>query len=102
MPSLTEGACGDLPGRLVGVTDWCTHPADLDQQWPHAVRGTKASISRPSSRARPDLVVANQEENRELDVRRLRGAGTAVWVTRIESVPEAIASMRRLLAEALA
>ncbi|HSV37283.1 MAG TPA: helical backbone metal receptor, partial [Nocardioidaceae bacterium] len=42
------------------------------------------------------LVVANKEENREIDVRRLREADVNVWVTHIETVPEAIASMRRL------
>lgn len=49
----------------------------------------------------PDLVVANKEENRELDVRRLRERGLAVWVTDIETVPQAVASMRRLFIEAL-
>jgi hypothetical protein len=49
----------------------------------------------------PDLVVANKEENREVDVRRLRGHGVAVWVTVIETVPQAVASMRRLLTEGL-
>src|SRR5262249_14605544 len=45
----------------------------------------------------PGRVVANREENRKLDVDRLRDAGLAVWVTVIESVPDAMASMRRLL-----
>ena len=34
-------------------------------------------------------MIANREENRKLDVTRLRDAGLAVWVTVIESVPEA-------------
>ena len=46
-------------------------------------------------------MIANQEENRELDVRRLREAGIAVWVTSIETVPQAIASLERLFDEAL-
>ncbi len=99
VPSLTEALATTCPERLVGATDWCTHPADLDLD---RVRGTK-NPDRAAVRAlRPDLVVANQEENRELDVRRLREAGVAVWVTRIESVPEALTSMRRLFAEGLA
>ena len=49
----------------------------------------------------PDLVVANKEENRELDVRRLREAGVPVWVTDIESVDQALASMERLVTSAL-
>ena len=53
------------------------------------------------ARVCPDLVVANKEENRELDVQRLRDRGIAVWVTDIEDVPQALAAMRRLFVEAL-
>ena len=98
VPSLTEALAASAPEVLVGATDWCTHPADLDVA---RVRGTK-NPDLAAIRARsPDLVVANQEENRELDVRRLREAGVAVWVTRIETVEEALASMSRLLTVAL-
>jgi ABC-type Fe3+-hydroxamate transport system substrate-binding protein len=98
VPSLTEALAATAPERLVGVTDWCTHPAGLDVP---RVRGTKNPDLAAVRVLAPDLVVANQEENRELDVRRLREAGVAVWVTRIETVPEALASMGRLLEEAL-
>ena len=98
VPSLTEAIATSAPGVLVGATDWCTHPGDLDVA---RVRGTK-NPDRAAIRAlSPDLVVANQEENRELDVRRLREAGIAVWVTRIETVEESLASMSRLLTTAL-
>ncbi|TBR17728.1 MAG: cobalamin-binding protein, partial [Chitinophagaceae bacterium] len=30
VPSLTEAVAVTAPGLLVGATDWCTHPADLD------------------------------------------------------------------------
>ena len=46
-------------------------------------------------------MIANREENRELDVRRLREQGIPVWVTVTESVPEALAAIRRLFIEAL-
>src|SRR3546814_14562014 len=49
----------------------------------------------------PDLVVANQEENRELDVRRRRERGITVWVTVTESVPQAIGAMTRLFVDVL-
>jgi ABC-type Fe3+-hydroxamate transport system substrate-binding protein len=61
------------------------------------VRGTKNPERAAIIALAPDLVIANREENRELDVTRLREAGLTVWVTVIESVPEALASMRRLL-----
>lgn len=98
VPSITESLASVDPGALVGATDWCTHPADLDVV---RVRGTKNPDLAAIRALAPDLVVANQEENRELDVRRLRESGVPVWVTRTESVPESLASLRRLLTMAL-
>jgi ABC-type Fe3+-hydroxamate transport system substrate-binding protein len=95
VPSLTEAVARSAPGLLVGATDWCTHPADLAVT---RVRGTKNPERAAIIALAPDLVIANREENRKLDVDRLRDAGLAVWVTVIESVPEAMASLRRLLA----
>lgn len=97
VPSLTEAIAATAADRLVGATDWCTHPADLDVA---RVRGTKNPDLAAIQALTPDLVVANQEENRELDVRRLRDGGVAVWVTRIETVEEALESMSRLFDEA--
>ena len=94
VPSLTETVAVSAPGVLVGATDWCTHPADLAVT---RVRGTKNPERAAVIALAPDLVLANREENRKLDVTRLREAGLAVWVTVIESVPEAMASLRRLL-----
>jgi ABC-type Fe3+-hydroxamate transport system substrate-binding protein len=94
VPSLTEAVAVSAPGLLVGATDWCTHPAGLAVA---RVRGTKNPERAAITALAPDLVIANREENREFDVTRLRDAGLAVWVTVIESVPEALASMRRLI-----
>ena len=69
--------------------------------WP-GCGGPRTPTSPPWPRLHPDLVVANKEENRELDVRRLRERGIRVWVTDIETVPQAVASMRRLLRDVLA
>ncbi len=99
VPSLTEALAVTVPDRLVGATDWCTHPAGLDVT---RVRGTKNPDRAAIAALTPDLVVANREENRRLDVDRLRAAGIPVWVTVIESVDGAIASLRRLFTEALA
>jgi ABC-type Fe3+-hydroxamate transport system substrate-binding protein len=96
VPSLTESIAET--GILVGATDWCTHPASLDVA---RVRGTKNPDLRAIAALQPDLVLANKEENRELDVRRLRDAGTAVWVTDVESVPQALDSLARLFVVAL-
>jgi ABC-type Fe3+-hydroxamate transport system substrate-binding protein len=98
VPSITEALAATRPESVVGATDWCTHPADLDVT---RVRGTKNPDRAATEALRPDLVVANQEENRELDVQRLADAGVPVWVTRIETVEEALASLRRLFTDAL-
>ncbi|MEX0426829.1 helical backbone metal receptor [Nocardioides sp. DS6] len=97
VPSLTEALATVAADRLVGVTDWCTHPADLAARDIARVRGTKNPDLAAIRALAPDVVVANKEENRELDVRRLREAGVRVWVTDIETVPAAVASMERLL-----
>ena len=97
VPSLTEALVSVEPGAVVGATDWCTHPADLDDLGVTRVRGTKNPDLAAVRRLAPDLVVVNKEENRELDVRRLRESGVPVWVTDIETVPDAVASMERLL-----
>lgn len=98
VPSLTESIATTRPEALVGATDWCTHPADLDVP---RVRGTKNPNLEAVKDLRPDLVLANKEENRELDVRRLREAGIPVWVTVTESVPGALTSLHRMFTECL-
>jgi len=98
VPSLTESIALTRPEALVGATDWCTHPVDLDVG---RVRGTKNPDRRAIIELAPDLVLANREENRELDIRKLREAGIPVWVTVIETVEEACASLRRLFTEGL-
>ena len=94
VPSLTEALVSVDRAAVVGATDWCTHPADLDVT---RVRGTKNPDLAAIRALSPDVVVCTKEENRELDVRRLREAGVRVWVTDIETVPGAVASMERLL-----
>ena len=98
VPSLTEALAATRRSAVVGATDWCTHPGDLAVA---RVRGPKNPDVPAILGLAPDLVVCNQEENTEVDVRRLRDAGVAVWVTVIESVPQALSSMGRLFEHAL-
>ena len=98
VPSITEAIAATCPERLVGATNWCTHPPDLDVV---RVRGTKNPNLDAIRALEPDLVVANKEENRELDVRRLRESGVPVYVTDIETVPGALDSLERLFADVL-
>jgi ABC-type Fe3+-hydroxamate transport system substrate-binding protein len=94
VPSLTETVASCAPGLLVGATDWCTHPGDLLVT---RIGGTKNPDVRTTLALRPDVVLANDEENREPDLDALRAAGVSVWVTRIRDLPEALASLRRMI-----
>jgi ABC-type Fe3+-hydroxamate transport system substrate-binding protein len=98
VPSLTESVAVTRPEALAGATDWCTHPADLDVP---RVRGTKNPDLAAIARLAPGIVLANKEENRRVDVERLRAAGIPVWVTVIRTLDEALASLRRMFSEAL-
>lgn len=94
VPSLTESVALTAPGRLIGATDWCSHPADLDVE---RVGGTKSPAVDRIRELRPDLVLANEEENRPADLAALREAGIPVWVTVIRDLPQAFAALRRML-----
>src|SRR3984957_10827377 len=98
VPSLTESVAVTRTGALVGATTWCTHPAGLNVT---RVRGTKNPDLAAIRALKPDLVLANQEENRRVDVERLRAAGVPVWVTVIRDLDEALASLRRMFRVAL-
>jgi ABC-type Fe3+-hydroxamate transport system substrate-binding protein len=93
VPSLTESVAATRPEALTGATTWCSHPPDLDVT---RVRGTKNPDLAAVARLRPDIVLANQEENRRIDVERLRAAGIPVWVTVIRTLDEAFTSLRRM------
>jgi len=90
VPSLTEAIAASCPegpdGVLVGVTDWCTHPADLDSRGAARIGGTKnPDVGRIVGLA-PDLVVANVEENRPEDLDALRRHDLAVLLTDVRTL----------------
>ena len=94
VPSLTEAIAASAPGALVGATDWCTHPADLDVA---RIGGTKnPKLERIVSLA-PDLVIANEEENRAPDLAALREAGLEVLLTEVRDVPGAFRELARVV-----
>ncbi|WP_123439777.1 helical backbone metal receptor [Streptomyces sp. PanSC9] len=94
VPSLTEAVAETLPGALVGVTDWCSRPADLAVT---RIGGTKNPALDHILALAPDLVVANEEENRAPDLDALRTAGVPVLVTEVRTVPQAFAELDRVL-----
>ncbi|HEY6747565.1 MAG TPA: helical backbone metal receptor [Mycobacteriales bacterium] len=94
VPSLTESVAASVPGLLAGATDYCTHPAGLDVP---RVGGSKYPDLDRVRALRPDLVLANAEENRLEDVEALRAAGIPVWVTAPTTLAGAFTSLRRML-----
>jgi ABC-type Fe3+-hydroxamate transport system substrate-binding protein len=95
VPSLTESLAATAPELLAGATDYCTHPAGLDVP---RVGGSKYPRLDRVRELRPDLVLANAEENQLADVEALRAGGIAVWVTAPTTLAAAFTSLRRMLA----
>ncbi|MGC9537998.1 helical backbone metal receptor [Streptomyces sp. UG1] len=94
VPSLTEAVAVSAPGVLAGATDWCGHPAELAVP---RVGGTKNPKVEKILALTPDLVIANEEENREPDLAALRAAGVEVLVTEVRDVPQAFVELARVL-----
>ncbi len=96
VPSLTEALFVlGLGSRVVGVTEWCVHPADAVAALPK-VGGTKNPDLAAIRALAPDLVIANQEENKRQDVERLEAAGLPVWVTFPRTVSDGVLLLREL------
>jgi ABC-type Fe3+-hydroxamate transport system substrate-binding protein len=101
-PSITETlvAIGGLR-FLAGATRYCTRPKGMLWGLPR-VGGTKDPDRNRILALKPDLVFANQEENRIEDVRALEEAGVPVDVTfprTVGDVPRDIRHWGRLLAQ---
>ncbi len=88
-PSQTETlyALG-LAGRIVGRTRYCIHPA-AEVVGAAQVGGTKQLRHPDIARLRPDLIVAEKEENRREDVE-LLAQSWPVYVTDVRGVDDAL------------
>jgi len=96
VPSLTEALFSlGLGERVVGVTDWCVHPAHGVAALPK-VGGTKNPSIEQIVALAPDLVIANREENRPRTIESLRKAGIEVWVTYPRTAQEGAELFREL------
>jgi ABC-type Fe3+-hydroxamate transport system substrate-binding protein len=81
--------------RLVGRTDYCVEPAELARRVP-AIGGTKNPRVEEIIALRPELVLANQEENTRQDIEALDRAGVPVFVAFPRRVAEGVAHVARL------
>ncbi len=98
VPSITESLFAfGAGGRVVGVTDHCIHPAG-GVAGRTRVGGTKNADLGVVRSLRPDLVIANAEENRKHQVEELEAAGVAVFVTFPRTVDGCMKLMRDLAA----
>jgi ABC-type Fe3+-hydroxamate transport system substrate-binding protein len=88
VPSMTESmfdlGFGD---SLVGITDFCTNPKGAVEAISH-VGGPKNPRIQEILALKPDLVLADWEENTPASVAELDAAGVAVWVTYPSTVRE--------------
>lgn len=110
VPSWTETLYSfGFDAEVVGVTKWCVHPKELVAR-ATKIGGTKDPDVARIAQLKPDLVVANREENRKEDVEALQRAGVDVWVSDVRSVRDSIREVlalgalvgRKEAAEALA
>lgn len=96
VPSWTETLYAfGLDQEVVGVTKWCVHPRELTAR-ATKVGGTKDPDVPLIAKMRPDLVVANHEENRKEDVEALEAHGVHVWVSDVRSVKDSLREIKRL------
>jgi ABC-type hemin transport system substrate-binding protein len=96
VPSLSEAlVLLGLGDRLVAVTEYCVLPAGAFDGLPR-VGGTKDTDVAGILAVRPDLVIANQEENTARVVRQLTAQGVDVWVTYPRTVREGAELLRDL------
>ncbi len=95
VPSLTELAIDlGLENELVGRTKFCIHPKDKVKSIPK-IGGTKKIKISAVLDLKPDLILANKEENTREDVEGLKKIGT-VHITEISNFTEAIQSIKQI------
>lgn len=81
VPSLTESLFDlGFGSSVVGITDYCIHPSKQLLDLPRLGGPKNPRIDEILS-LKPDLVLANQEENTRQTVEALESAGISVWVT---------------------
>jgi len=81
-----------LDDAVVGITKFCVHP----QSWFRSktrVGGTKAVDPARIDAARPDLIIANKEENDRFQIEAL-AARYPVWISDIKTLDDALAMIR--------
>src|SRR5260370_20166222 len=96
VPSITEALCMlCLADSIVGVTDFCTAPAQALRQKAR-LGGTKNPDLRRVTELRPDLVIVNTDENRLATAQELEALGLKILVTQTDSLDQVEAAWTQL------
>lgn len=96
VPSWTETLFAFGSGdEIVGLTRFCVEPADRVAEVPK-IGGTKNPDIKAIVDLRPDIVIANAEENRREDIEKLRAAGIPVFTTYSRTVASAVEAILKL------
>lgn len=95
VPSLTELLHDlDLDREVAGITKFCIHPESWHQSKAR-VGGTKNLNLEKIRLIRPDLIIANKEENEAEQIRELM-LEFPVWVSDVKSFEDALSMIRSL------
>lgn len=95
VPSQTEWLADlGLAEEVIGLTKFCIHP---DHWWREKTRigGTKTLDLDKIRSLQPDLIIANKEENTQTEIE-LLAQEFPLWISDINSLPEALDMMRSL------
>ncbi len=95
-PSMTESLFDlGMGGVVVGITDYCTRPEAAVASLPR-VGGTKNPRVDTILTLKPDLVIANREENARETIEALCAADVPVWLTFPRTVQAVIGDLYAL------
>ncbi len=93
VPSITEYLVDiGLGSRLIGITKYCNRPESV-QNGRSYVGGTKKFDFDKIGTLKPDLIIANKEENYQSGIETLRES-YPVWVSDINTLSDALTAMR--------
>lgn len=91
VPSLTQTVIDlGFEEKLVGITEYCPTGNTPKSVLPRRVGGTKNVSVASVVDVKPDLVLANKEENNRRTVNALERKGITVWVSDIKNVQDSI------------
>ncbi len=84
----------NLQDRVVGITKFCIHPKSWHEEKTR-VGGTKILKHGVIAELKPDLIIANKEENTREDIEKLSQI-CPVWVSNVNSLTDALTMIKEI------